>query len=403
MPPAGTRVAVLFGGPSVEHDVSIISASQLIEVLSERHRPVPIYLARNDRFYTGQALRELSSYGPLVPSGAEPIELVLGGDAPLRIPSGSRLRAPVNPVVDVALCAIHGTGGEDGALLGALEHSGIPYAGGPVGPAAVAMDKALAKLVFADAGIETNPHSAITREQFATDRGAVLERCDAMPGFPCFVKPRSLGSSIGVARVSDSDDLDEALELCFELDRGALVEPALDEAIEINCAVIGRPGGELRASELEQPVGSGSGTLSFEDKYLRGLKGGKGQAGKVGRSAKGADGVGMASQERLIPAPIARPLADRIRETALVAHRALGFAGVVRYDFLVEAEVGRIVLNEANTVPGSFSFYLFDPVGLPFIELADTLIDIAFAEAAEQGATTRSFDSVLLSQHGGGR
>jgi D-alanine-D-alanine ligase len=401
------RVAVCFGGPSVEHDVSIISAQQLMAALEDRHEPIPIYLARDGRWWTGESLRDIGSYAPDQPSGAEPVELRLGSSgAPFAVPAGSRFRGGRDVPVDVAINAVHGTGGEDGALLGALEQTDVPYAGGGVGPAAAAMDKALAKLVFRDAGVDVNPHHEIARERFSADpAGAAAEAIEAI-GAPCFAKPSTLGSSIGVARCAGAAELEEALELCFELDRRALVEPSLDDAIEINAAVLGRPGGDLRVSVLEQPVKGDGAPLSFEDKYLRaGAKGGSKPAGGAATGdaaaggAKGGDSAGMASADRLIPAPIDEPLADRIRSAALAAHRALGFAGVVRYDFFVDRD--RVILNEANTVPGSFAFYLFEPDGLAFPDLADALVEIALAEAAERRATTRTFESVLLSKHRG--
>ena len=399
----GQRIGVCFGGPSVEHDVSIISALQLMEALAGRHEPTPIYLGRDGRFWTGEALRSVEAFGGLAPEGGEPCELRLGGveGSGFVRPSGSRFRGDERLRLDAVLCAVHGTGGEDGALLGALEHTPLPYAGGGVGPAAAAMNKATAKAVFARAGIEVNPDLVADRAAFSADPGALLARAQEAVGLPCYAKPISLGSSIGVSRCAGEDELREALELGFELDRAVLVEPALDDAIEVNCAVLGAAEGELRASLCEQPVKSGGAPLGFEEKYLSGAKG-KGGGGAGG--TKGEDG-GMAAQDRLIPAPIGDELTARIQETARRAHRALGFAGVVRYDFLVEGEGAgaRIVLNEANTVPGSFSFYLFEPDGLPFPELADALIEIALREAAERRATTRTFDSVLLRRHGAGR
>jgi D-alanine-D-alanine ligase len=399
------RVAVCFGGPSVEHDVSIISGQQLMSVLEERHEPVPVYLGRDGRWWTGDALRDVGAFGPDEPAGGEPCELRLGTAGSAFVsPGGGRLKRDREIVADVVICAIHGTGGEDGTLLGALEHAGLPYVGGGVAAAAVAMDKALAKLVIGAAGIDVNPHALVTREEFTADSAAATARAAETAGLPCYAKPISLGSSIGVSHCADAGELEEALELCFELDRRALVEPALDDAIEVNAAVLGRPGGELRVSTLEQPVKGEGAALSFEDKYLRGGKGGEGAKGGGGAKEGGEPG-GMASQDRLIPAPIPDSLTERISDAARRAHEALGFAGVVRYDFLVEDPEGqspRVVLNEPNTVPGSFAFYLFEPSGLPFIELADALIEIAFAEAAERRATTRTFESVLLAQHRGG-
>ncbi len=386
----------------MEHDVSIISAQQLIEALRERHEPVPIYLGRDGRFWTGEALRSVDAFGADTPAGGEPCELRLGaadGSGFVR-PSASRFRGDEPLRLDAVICAIHGTGGEDGALLGALEHTALPYVGGGVGPAAAAMNKATAKAVFQRAGIEVNPDVVVDRGDSSRDPDAALARVGEEVGLPCYVKPVSLGSSIGVSRCADVEELRDAFELGFELDRAVLVEPALDEAIEINCAVLGGREGELRTSLCEQPVKTERALLSFEEKYLSGAKG-KGQGG-----AK-ADDAGMASQDRLIPAPIPDALTAAIQATARRAHRALGFAGVVRYDFLVEAEteVGeeRVVLNEANTVPGSFSFYLFEPTGMSFPDLADALIEIAVREAAERRATTRTFESVLLERHIAGK
>jgi D-alanine-D-alanine ligase len=261
------------------------------------------------------------------------------------------------------------------------------------------MDKRLGKLVFKEAGVEVCPHTVIHREEWSGDRQATLGRA-AEQGMPCYVKPVSLGSSIGVARVTAPAELEEALELSFELDLTALVEPALDDHVEVNVAILGSRGTGMRASEVEQPVRGEAATLSFEDKYLRG--GAKGDDSKAGGGAKEGGSEGMASADRIIPAPISPASAEALIDAAKRAHHGLGFFGVVRYDFfLKDSEDGepRVVLNEANTVPGSFAFYLFEPAGLPFDELADALLDIAFAEAAERRATTRTFESVLIAEH----
>ena len=275
------RVAVLFGGPSVEHDVSIISAQQLMAVMEPNHEPIPVYLARDGRWWTGDALRDIGAFGRDQPAGAEPCELRLGRDgAPFASPGGSRFKGDRDLQVDVAINSIHGTGGEDGSLLGALELSGIPYVGGGVTAAAVSMDKHLRKRVFTEAGIRVCPTRSSYRDEFVRDRQGSAPRASEH-GLPCYAKPVSLGSSIGVARVTNSEELEEALELCFELDRIALVEPALDDFVEVNVAIIGARSTELRASAVEQPVRDAESTLSFEDKYL-------GQAAPRGARGRGA-------------------------------------------------------------------------------------------------------------------
>src|SRR5262245_7726233 len=347
----GLRVAVLFGGPSVEHDVSIISAQQLMAAMEPRHEPLPLYLARDGRWWTGEALREIGSFGGDAPAGAEPCELRLGRDgAPFAVPGSSRFKGDRDLQADAAINSIHGTGGEDGSLLGALELSGVPYVGGGVAAAAVAMDKRLGKLVVKAAGVCVCVHTVVHRDEWSRDRAAALARASEH-GLPCYVKPVSLGSSIGVARVTKDTELEEALELAFELDLTALVEPALDDHVEVNVAILGSRTTQLRASAVEQPVRDTEAALSFEDKYLRGA--GKGTESK-GAGAKEGGPEGMASADRIIPAPISDAAAEALVDAAKRAHLGLGIFGVVRYDFfLKDAEGGppEVVLNEANTVP----------------------------------------------------
>jgi D-alanine-D-alanine ligase len=392
----GLTVAVVFGGPSVEHDVSIITAQQVMSILGERHEVVPVYIASNGRWWSGESLRDVQSFGSQPPAGAEPIELRLGGPTPFMLPSTRRFAKDRDVRVDVVVNAIHGTGGEDGTLLGALELSGLPYVGRGVAASAVSMDKRLAKLVAARAGVEVLPDVHVERSAWEADADAVLEAIVEELGADVVVKPATLGSSIGVSRCTSPDELREALELALELDRQALVEPFVGDAIELNVAVLGRPGGELVASEVERPIGSDSG-LSFEDKYLSG--GGKASGGS--KTDAGAKGGGMASQGRVLPADIDDATRAGIQEQARRAHRALRLAGVVRYDFFALDDGKRLVLNEPNTVPGSFAFYLFEPAGLDFPALMEQLLEIALAEHREERSTVRTFESALLGMHRG--
>jgi len=387
----GSRnVAVFFGGPSVEHDVSIISALQMIEALRDEHAPIGVYIDREGKWWTGDALLEVANYGNLGDAGARRAHLRLGAGPQLHVERRSRFGSKDEVLsIDAAVCAIHGTGGEDGSLLGAMELAGIPYVGGGVGAAASAMNKATAKAVFAAAGIEVNRHHLARRGDSPSDTAAAA----AEMGFPCYVKPLSLGSSIGVSRCEDTGELEDALDLVYEIDRAALIEPSLEQALEVNCAVLGRPGSDLTVSETEQPVKNDGVTLGFEDKYLS--RGGK--AGE-GTSSKGEGDT--ASTSRIIPAPLSDQMNSNVKATARHAHDALGFSGVVRYDFFVSDS--EVILNEANTVPGSFAFYLFEPVGVSFSTLARQLVEIAEVEASEARATTRTFESLLLAQRSGG-
>jgi D-alanine-D-alanine ligase len=214
---------------------------------------------------------------------------------------------------------------------------------------------------------------------------------------PVYAKPASLGSSVGVSRATDESALAEALELCFELDRVAIVEPAVEGGREINCAVLGRPGSPPRISVCEEPIAS-DGLLSFQDKYLRGAAKGE---DKIGGDPGTDKSGGMSSAQRIIPAPISDALAARARELAAETFAAIGGAGVTRVDMLLDADE-QLIVNEPNTIPGSFAYYLFEPAGLPFVDLMDELLDIALAEHAERRRTTRTFESNLLAMRGEG-
>jgi D-alanine-D-alanine ligase len=391
MPPRDLRVGVAFGGRSVEHDVSIITGLQALAVLQERHHAIPIYIARSGRWYTGEALKDLAVYqqdgGDTPPRGAVQVSFDLHNGRLLRAAeAGSLLRGrkPPEPVaLDAIVLATHGTQGEDGCLQGALELAQIPYVGPPVGAAATAMDKALTKAVLAKAGLPALAHLALLRADWDSDRDGARRRASEAFGFPLYVKPASLGSSVGVSRCESEGELADALELAFELDRVCLVEPAAQGGIEVNCAVIGRPGERPRASVCEQPLAS-EGTLSFEDKYM--------SSGK-------ADG--MKSAQRLIPAPISQALTERVRELACSAFTAFGCAGVTRVDFLID-ESEQVWVNELNTIPGSFSFYLWEPAGLSFVDLMDALLEDALAENAEKQRSTTVFETNLLALRASG-
>ncbi len=383
-------MGVAFGGRSVEHDVSIITGLQALGVLSERHTPVPIYIARSGRWYTGEALRELSVYQQ---DGGDPdaeeVHFDLHNGRLLKAaPGGGGLlrsrRSSQEPIeLDVVVLATHGTQGEDGCLQGALELARLPYVGPPVGAAATTMDKIATKAVLAQAGLPALEHLALRREQWEQEGPAVRAQAAERLGFPLYVKPASLGSSVGVSRCASDAELAEALELVFELDRTCLLEPAVEDGIEVNCAVIGRPGVEPRTSVCEQPVAAAS-FLSFEDKYMSDGK-----------------GEGMKGASRLIPAPLSDELAARVRDLAARAFVAFGCAGVTRVDFLIDAEQ-RVHINELNTIPGSFSFYLWEPAGLPFVDLMDELIDFALADHRETLRTTTVFATNLLAARAAG-
>jgi D-alanine-D-alanine ligase len=391
--PDPVKVGVFFGSRSVEHEVSVITAQQAMAAMpADRMIPVPVYIAKTGAWYTGEHLLQLERYKdidrligastrvtmrPEPGTGGELIEVdgrrgLLGGS--------SRTAARF----DVAMPLVHGSNGEDGTLQGLFELAGVPYCGCDVASAAVSMDKRLARTTLRGAGLPVLDDVAVARARWLDGAGAVCASLERAPGYPMYVKPLRLGSSIGVSRVENREQLDTALDLAFRYDTSILAEAAQDGIVEINCSVLGR-GDDVQVSLCEQPKIVG--TLSYADKYLSGAK------GKGGTKAPAA---GMKSAQRVIPAPIPEALTRRIQDAAMAAFRAIGAAGVARVDFLVAPDRDSFLINELNTLPGSLSFYLWEASGMTFATLLDRLVEMAMTRQHERQATTSSIDTWLL-------
>ena len=383
-------IGVIFGGRSVEHDVSIVTAHQVMAVIADDHDVVPIYVTREGRWLAGPGLNDLSVYRDKRwdDAGEDAVLPPAAGAGGLLV-GGGRLRGPHRVPVDVYIPSIHGTYGEDGTLQGLLDLADVPYAGSGVVASAVGMDKVAMKACFAAAGLPTVPHSLVEVARLRADRDAVVDQIEVDIGYPCFVKPSRLGSSVGIGKARDRDELVRALDVASRYDRKLLVETSMEECIEINCSVLGGEGHEPEASVCEQPV-AWEEFLTFEDKYLR--------AGKESGTPKS---TGMAGLDRRIPAPITDALTKQIQENALRAFKAIGASGVARIDSFAREETGETWVMEINTVPGSFSFYLWEPSGVPFKDLIARLIQIARAEHAVKSELMFSFDSDMLGRMGG--
>jgi D-alanine-D-alanine ligase len=385
---ARLRVGVVFGGRSVEHDVSIVTAHQVMDVLSTTCEVVPVYITREGRWLTGPALFDLDVYKHKRwdEVGEEGFLPPITGYGGLMMPGG-KLRGPRRVELDVVIPAIHGTYGEDGTLQGLLELADIPFVGSPTTGSAVGMDKVAMKASFAAAGLPIVPHVLVQADRLDREPDAVLAEVETAIGYPAFVKPSRLGSSVGIGKATDRDELLSALDVARRYDRRLLVETAMEGCVEINCSVFGGPGHEPRASVCEQPV-AWEEFLTFSDKYMRGQKG-------------GAKAVGMAAAERRIPAPISDELTKQVQENALAAFRVVDAAGVARIDAFVSEAAGETWVMEINTVPGSFSFYLWEAAGLPFEGLLTELIEIAMESHRLRSGLMFTFESGMLEARGG--
>ena len=390
---AKLRVGVVFGGRSVEHDVSIVTAHQAMAALSERHEVIPIYVDRDGRWWSGAGLNDIEVFRKKrwADVGESVVLPAVAGVGGLLV--AKKLRARTIEL-DVVLPAIHGTFGEDGTLQGALELADLPYAGSGVAASAVGMDKVAMKAAFKAAGLPVVPDVFVEAERLDADADGCVADVERVLGYPCFVKPVRAGSSVGIGKATDRASLLEALEVARRYDRRILAERSMEGCIEINCSVVGGAGREPRVSLCEQPV-AWQEFLSFEDKYLRG---GKGDSDPAAKSSEG-----MASLDRRIPAPVSDEITKQVQENALAAFRCIDAGGVARVDAFVKENTGETWVMEINTTPGSFAFYLWEASGSTFADLMDELISIALQTHRARQDLMFTFDSTILARQTGGK
>jgi D-alanine-D-alanine ligase len=382
---AQKNLIVAFGGVSPEHEVSVLTAIQAISALDKTaYHCVPLYITKSGRWLTGQKLLDLSSYQDLAKLEKESTSCAFVKDETgktfLKEQDGSGLFSkPKRIPVYAVLCAFHGSDGENGGFQGICEMMNIPYSGSGVLGSSLGMNKVKAKLVAAAQGIPVTKSLNFYESDWETEQENILSAAEQLE-YPLIVKPVSLGSSIGVAVATDRPALIDAVETAFRYDAHLLIEEAIHPLMEINCSVLGTPD-HCQASVCERPVGQ-SETLSFEDKYQSG-----GDANK-----------GMAAADRVIPADISHELTAKIQKLATQTFSALDAAGVARLDFLVHAQTDEVYFNEINTIPGSFSFYLWDKSGFEFDELLEKLIEIGLQKHREKNGRIRSYETNLLSE-----
>ncbi len=363
------NLAVLFGGRSVEHEISVITALQLMNVIDvTQYNIIPVYIAQTGRWYVGDNLLAKSFYRRLPNSLTEAQEVALLPIAGSKGLTYLNFRRMDVLAIDIYFLAFHGTFGEDGCIQGMLEMADATYTGCGVLPAALGMNKYQCKMMLKAAGIPVLPSVAIDRRDAQKSLTAVREQIFATPGLeqlPLFVKPCNLGSSIGIGVAKDERTLDACLVNTFRYDSQAIVEPCIKNILEINVSVLDDD--EITASVIEMPV-SISGVLTFEEKYLR---------DDGGKKTGGSESQGMASLSRVIdPQDLNPELKQSALEYAKKAFKLLGCSGVSRIDFIIDASCDKLYFNEINTLPGSLSFYLWMKSNPPLVytELLNRII-----------------------------
>ena len=382
------KIAVLFGAKSVEHEISIISAVQAMRSLNrEKYEIIPVYITKNNEMYTGDDLFSIEKYTnlPALINKCTRVTFAVNGSKTQLVKCSTKLfEKNLVSEIDLAFPIVHGTNCEDGTLHGFLKMFNLPLVGCDVTASAVGMDKYIMKTVFRDNAIPVLDCRCFTRAQYEQAPERALEKIEKTIEYPVIVKPVNLGSSVGIKKASDRDELAEALENAFNFAGKVLVEKAVQNLKEINCSVLGDCD-EAETSECEEPVNSDE-ILSYEDKYISGGKGG----------SKSGGSKGMASLKRKIPADISRDEREYVRSLAVKAFKCMNCNGVVRIDFMMDTESRKIYLNEINTIPGSLAFYLWEPLGIKYPELLDKMIQIALKRHREESEISYAFDTNVL-------
>ena len=388
------KVGVFFGGESVEHEISIISANQAMKALDpEKYEVVPVYLSKKREWYTGEALLEIKAYQnteELLRRCQRILVVAHQGKIQLERYPAKWLRNNVVNTIDVAIPVIHGTNGEDGALQGFFELNGIPYSGCEVAAAAVGQDKVFMKNILKDSGLPITNYRWYYNSDWFANPEKCLDEIEQQLTYPVIIKPASLGSSVGIAKATDRQSLEEGINESIQYDKKFIVEEMIDGLVEVNCSVLGDYS-QAKASILEEVMGSDE-FLSFKDKY----------EGGNGSKQGGTKSQGMASANRIIPARLTSNGTEYIQSLALETFRVLGSAGVARIDFLIDKTNHQVYVNEINTIPGSLSFYLWEKTDRNFSELMTTLVELALKRQRERENLTFSFESNVLALQGQG-
>jgi len=375
---ASYTVGVIFGSRSPEHEVSIVSALQVMDFLSKRHTVVPIYITKEGRWLTGDKLLNAAAYKNLDLKDPDLKPVILSPDPGFRLiknPLGKGLLGkPEEVKLDIVFPVLHGLHGEDGTLQGLCELANLPYVGSDPMASAVCIDKVITKLALRGAGLPVLDGIWFTRLEWEKDEDRIVGDIEAKFKYPMIVKPARLGSSIGISIAHDADELRYTVSVASHFDSRLLVEPCLVEKTEVNCAVLGFA--DPRPSVCEQPLTGGT-ILSFSDKYLQ-----------------GSATQGMEGAKRIIPAPIGEEMKQKIQALAVQAFKAVGARGVARIDFMLAG--GEVYINEINTIPGSIAYYLWQPLGMSPQQLVDELLEEGFAAHKEKNRSRLSEGPVLL-------
>ncbi len=380
------KIGVFFGGKSVEHEISIITANQAITSLNkDKYEIIPIYISKNGKMYTGENLFDLKEYkdmDKLIKKCEEIVCVNNGNKANVLRVNNKMFSSNIINTIDVAFPIMHGTNGEDGSIQGFLEILGIPYIGPDVLASSIGMDKIMMRRILKEQNIPSLEYVAFYSLDYIKGEDKYIKEIEDKLTYPVIVKAGNLGSSVGIKKANNREGLAEAIEFAMEFSDRIMVEKAITNLKEINCSVLGDMIDAI-PSTCEQPIGSDE-ILSYKDKYVGGSK------SKTGGSK------GMATLQRKVPADIPEEMHKKIQDIAVKTFKILGCSGVARIDFMIDMEDNNIYVNEINTIPGALSYYLWEATNKPFEKELDELVEIAFKRNRERQNRTYSYDQNIL-------
>ncbi len=383
-------VGVLFGGRSVENEISVVTAIQTMEAMDrEKYNVVPVYIAKTGKWYTGDALLDLNNYkdmNVLFSKAKEVFMKPVYGDFNLYLNKGGLFGCGKAAKLDVMLPTLHGTNCEDGTIQGVLASIGIPFVGCDVLASANGMDKITMKMILQSSGVPVIDYYWFNDKSWYQGRDSVIDAMEKSLSYPVIVKPANSGSSVGIRPAHNREEFIEAVDNACSFTTRVIVEKLVEKLKEVNCSVLGNYE-ECEASVCEVPQRSGE-ILTYSDKYMN----------------SGSKSKGMQSTKRELPARISEDETMLIKDLARKTFRVLACEGVARIDFMKDEEDNRIYVNEINTIPGSLSNYLWDYDGLPFPAMIDKLIDLAFARSRESSFKVTDFGgNIFKSMKTGGK
>ncbi len=385
------KVGVIFGGKSVEHEVSIISAIQAINKMDEdKYDVVPIYITKDGTWYSGAMLKDMDVYSDLslIKKYAKKVALVERNNS-FVLESRGLFKSVVSDI-DVVFPIVHGTNVEDGTLQGYLQTVGVPYVGSSVYASVVGQDKVYMKAIWEKSGLPVPNYMWFYDSDYKDKKSDILDKIKKL-GYPVIVKPATTGSSVGIGIANDESEIEELIDDAINYDCKILVERKIDNLREFNIAVIGNYS-NCKTSEIEEVI-THSKFLTFQDKYI-----GKSKGKMTGKALYNSGKTGS-YKNRVLPAKINKDLKVEIEDIAVCAFKSLGTSGNSRIDFLYDDKEKKVYLNEINSIPGSLAFYLWEAKGIPYTSLLDDMINIAIKDFKKRNAKISSFESNILQNY----